>query len=216
MIRLLVADDESLMRSGIVMMLSAEPDLSVVAQAANGQEAIDAAAATTPDVALLDVRMPVVDGVAAARAIAGSGLITRVLMLTTFDDEDDVHAALRAGAAGFVLKHAAPAELVMAVRRVASGEGWLDPAIVPRLVQHVTALPDVGVRPPSLDPLTDREVDVLRLIAEGLSNAEIAGVLFLSVGTVKVHVSRVLTKLGLHDRTQAAVVAHRHGLTGRA
>jgi DNA-binding NarL/FixJ family response regulator len=209
-ISVLLADDEPLIRGGLAMMLRAEPDITVVAEAGDGEEAVGAAIRTQPDVAVLDIRMPVVDGVeATARIRATAG--TRVLVLTTFNLDETVYAALRAGAAGFLLKDAAPAELVAAIRAVVAGHGWLAPAVARTLIHEFAVLPaphPIG----SLQVLTNREREVLALIAQGRSNDEIASELVISRGTVKTHVNRLLVKLGVRDRAQAVMLAYELGL----
>ncbi len=213
MIRLVLADDEGLVRSGIEMLLSAEDDLEVVAHAEDGDQAVAAVLEHRPDVVLMDVKMPGCDGVQATAAITAADVATRVLALTGFSDERDVPKILQAGAAGFVYKHAAPAELVLAIRKVAAGQGWLDPALVPHLVEAAGQAAAGRVDDRALDALTEREREVLARVAAGDSNATIAAELYLSVGTVKIHVSRILDKLGVSTRTQAAAVAlrSRHG-----
>ena len=210
-IRVLLADDQELVRSGLRMILGAEPDLEVVAEAADGDEAIAAARAHTPDVALMDIRMPGTDGIAATRQIVASCPATRVVMLTTFDRSRLVYDALAAGASGFLLKDAPTAQLVGGVRAVARGEELLAPAITRRLIEEFTRVE--RARPPrGYDQLTEREREVLVQLSRGLSNAEIAAELFVTVQTVKTHVARVLAKLGLRDRVQAVVSAYESGL----
>jgi len=213
MIRLLVVDDQAMVREGFAALLSAQPDIEVVGTAEDGQAALAAVAEHRPDVVLMDVRMPVLDGIAATRELAADP--ARVLMLTTFDLDDHIYDALRAGASGFLLKHAPAAELLHAVRVVAAGEALLAPEVTRRLISHfVSARPAAvtDVRPERLAPLTDRETEVLRLVAAGFSNAEIAAKLVLAEQTVKSHVSRTFTKLGLRDRAQAVVLAYESGL----
>jgi DNA-binding NarL/FixJ family response regulator len=208
-IRVAIADDEALVRHGLRAMLEAEPDIEVVAEAVDGSEAVDLARRVRPDVFVMDIRMPVVDGIEATRRIAAAVPSTRVLVVTTFDLDGYVFAALRAGAAGFLLKAARPAQLVQAVRTSAAGDALVSPAGTRRLVEHFTATdgPAGG-----LTELTSREHDVLRLIARGMANREIAQTLFLSEKTVKTHVTRVLAKLGVTSRTQAVVYAYESGL----
>ncbi len=210
-VRVLLADDQPLVRAGIAMLLSAEPNLHVVGECAGGEEAVALARELEPDVVLMDVRMPGMDGVTATGLLTTAQRPVRVLMLTTYHVDDAVYAALRAGASGFLLKDAAPAELVMAVQAVAKGEAWLDPAVTRRL------LDELGTRPPRTNPaqlrlLTEREREVLALAATGLSNAEIASSLYIGEATVKTHLGRVLMKLGVRDRTQAVVAAYQTGL----
>jgi DNA-binding NarL/FixJ family response regulator len=208
-IRVLVADDQPLVRSGIAMLLSAEPDIAVVAECSDGATAIEASRRLEPDVVVMDVRMPGLDGVAAAAKLAGQA---RVLMLTAYLVDDAVYGALRAGAAGFLLKDAVPVELVMAVRALAAGGAWLDPAVAQRLLADFAARPQRPATPESMGKLTERERQVLIHAAQGLSNEEIAAALVIGEATVKTHLGRVLMKLGVRDRTQAVVAAYRSGL----
>lgn len=208
-ISVLLVDDQPLVRSGIAMLLSAEPDISVIAECSDGATAIEMALRLDPDVVVMDVRMPGLDGVAATAKIAGR---MRVLMLTTYHVDDAVYGALRAGAAGFLLKDAVPAELVMAIRAVAAGEAWLDPAVAQRLLAEFAARPDRRAAPETMGMLTDREREVLILAAQGMTNEEIAATLVIGEATVKTHLGRVLVKLGVRDRTQAVVAAYRSGL----
>jgi DNA-binding NarL/FixJ family response regulator len=210
--RCLIADDQAMVREGFAAVLAAQPGLLVVGQAADGAAAVRQARHLHPDVILMDVRMPVMDGLQATREILGTaagGQRPRVLMLTTFDLDDYVYAALRAGASGFLLKDATAAELVHAVRVVAAGEALLAPSVTRRLIADFASRPrqDPPI-PGSLDALTHREVEVLRLIARGLSNAEISDTLVIAEQTTKTHVGRILAKLGLRDRAQAVVVAY--------
>ena len=212
-IRVLLVDDEAMVRVGLRMVLTAEPDLEVVGEAADGEEAETLARELQPDLVLMDVRMPGVDGLEGARRVLAAVPATRVVMLTTFDEDEYVEAALRAGVSGFLLKVAPPERLIDAVRTVAGGGGLLDPAVTLRVIGSFAAVPASRARPASdLAMLTEREKDVLRLIARGMSNAEIAGELFLGEATVKTHVSGVLGKLGLRDRVQAVVAAYETGL----
>jgi DNA-binding NarL/FixJ family response regulator len=213
-IRLLVADDHELMRGGLRAMLGAQDDMEVVGEASDGGEAVEQALALRPDVVIMDIRMPRVDGIEATRRLAVHGPGPRVLVLTTFDLDEYVWEALRAGAAGFMLKDAPPRQLAEAVRTVASGETLLAPAITRRLVERYVRVPPPGSAAgrERFDELTDREREVLVLIARGLSNGEIAARLFLSEATVKTHVTRILSKLGLRDRVQAVVLAYETGL----
>jgi DNA-binding NarL/FixJ family response regulator len=213
MIRVAIADDQPLVRSGLRMILEAEPDIEIVGEATDGTEASALVAAETPDVLLLDVQMPRQDGLAAMAQIAASGSTTRVVMLTTFDLDEYVYRAMAAGASGFLLKDMAGEDIVGAVRQVARGaDALLAPAVTRRLVDRYTSRRLQPVRH-DLDQLTPRELDVLRLVAAGLSNAEIAAELFIEATTVKTHVARILMKLGLRDRVQAVVVAYESGLT---
>ena len=216
-IRVLVADDQGMVRSGFSILLNAQPDIEVVGEAVNGQEAVTRAAELRPDVILMDVRMPVMDGLQATREILngtlGPEFRPRVLMLTTFDIDDYVYEALRAGASGFLLKDATAAELVNAVRVVAAGDALLAPSVTRRLIADFARRPREGPRATAtLAGLTTRETEVLRLIAGGLSNAEISDALVIAEQTTKTHVSRILAKLGLRDRAQAVVVAYETGL----
>jgi DNA-binding NarL/FixJ family response regulator len=212
-IGVLIVDDQELVRAGFRMILEAQEEIEVVGEAGDGAEAVEAARALDPDVVLMDVRMPGTDGVEATRRLVAAGARARVLMLTTFDAEEYVYEAMKAGASGFLLKNAPPAQLVAAVRATAAGEAQLAPAIVQRMVEEFLRRPAPGTsRPAALDELTERELDVLKLLARGLANAEIAAALFLSEATVRTHVSRILAKLGLRDRTQAVVLAYESGL----
>jgi len=214
MIKVVLADDQVLVRTGFRMILAEADDIEVVGEAGDGDTAVRVAADAGPDVVLMDVRMPGTDGINATRRIRAAGDTPRVLILTTFDLDEYVYAGLRAGASGFMLKDALAAELVAAVRAVASGEAVVAPTVTRRLIERFIGedLPDGGPSAEALDVLTGREREVLTLIARGLSNAEIARRLFLSEGTVKSHVSRVLTKLGLRDRIQAVILAYEAGL----
>ena len=209
-IRVVIADDQALVRDGFRMILDAQPDLEVVGEAADGEEAIALVRRARPDVALMDVRMPRVDGIAATRAIAQDhGLETRVLVLTTYDLDSYVYRAVQAGASGFLLKDMPRAQLLQAVRNVTTGESILAPAVTRRLIERFcTPARDAGA---AVQALTARERDVLRLVAAGRSNAEIAAELFLGETTVKTHVARVLAKLGVRDRVQAVVHAYESG-----
>jgi DNA-binding NarL/FixJ family response regulator len=213
-IRLLLADDQALLRTGFRMVLGAEPDLEVVGEAGDGVQALDLARRLLPDVVLMDIRMPRMDGVAATRAIVSAGLPVRVLVLTTFDLEEYVVGALRAGASGFLAKDVPADDLIAAIRTVAAGDAVVAPRILRRLLDRfATALPDLDAAPrKALDQLTDREREVLVQLAHGLSNAEIAQALSVSETTVKTHVGHVLAKLGLRDRVQAVVMAYEMGL----
>jgi DNA-binding NarL/FixJ family response regulator len=211
MIRVLLADDQALVRAGFRMILSAQPDLEVVGEAADGADAVMRSAELRPDVVLMDVRMPDVDGIQATRQIVAMDEAPRVLVLTTFDLDEVVYEALRAGASGFLLKDAPEVQLITAVRVVADGASIFAPSVTRRLIDEFSGRRRV-VPPAGLDELTPRERDVLGLVARGLSNAEIARTLVLSEHTVKTHVARILMKLGLRDRTQAVVMAYESGL----
>jgi DNA-binding NarL/FixJ family response regulator len=211
-IRFVVVDDEAMVRAGLKMLLDHQPDLSVVGEAADGIEAREVVRRTSPDVVLMDVRMPRCDGVEAARRIVGEST-AKIIILTTFDEDTAVSDALRAGVSGFLLKVAPPEQLVQAVRTVAAGQALLDPAVTVRVIESFARAPGADPRATSqLATLTEREVDVLRLIARGLSNAEIAARLYLGEATVKTYISRMLTKLDLRDRVQAAAFAYESGL----
>ncbi|SFF83356.1 DNA-binding response regulator, NarL/FixJ family, contains REC and HTH domains [Actinoplanes philippinensis] len=212
MIRVLVADDHAAIRAGMRLMLEQADDIEVVGEAADGAVAVRQTAALRPDVVLMDIRMPGTDGIRATREITTSGLAD-VLILTTFDLDDYLFGALRAGAAGFLLKSVEPATLVEAVRRVAAGDGFLAPEVTRRLLTaFVTAAPRPAQPPPSLNELTGRERDVLAALGRGLSNADLAADLSITEATAKTHVSRVLAKLGCTSRVQAAILAREAGL----
>lgn len=209
MIRVLIADDQALVRGGFRMILDAQPDLEVVGEASNGREAVALVREHAPDVVLMDIRMPTLDGLAATRELTAAGSPAHVLILTTFDLDKYVFEAMKGGASGFLLKDVDPADLVHAVRVVARGDSLLAPQITRRLIERHVAR---AGPPPGLDELTEREREVLLLVARGRSNAEIANELFLSEATVKTHVGRMLQKLGLRDRVQAVVLAYETGL----
>jgi DNA-binding NarL/FixJ family response regulator len=212
-IRVLLADDQAMVRAGFRLILSSEPDVSVVGEAADGVEAVAAARRLRPDVTLMDVRMPRMDGIAATRRLlAEEPAPTRVVVLTTFDVDSHVYDALRAGASGFLLKNAPPEELVQAIRVVAAGGALLDPAVTRRVIEEFARSPAPGPVPAEVADLTERELEVLHLVAQGLSNAEIAASLVVSEATVKTHVARMLAKLGMRDRVQAVVFAYERGL----
>ena len=228
-IRVAIADDHALVRAGFRALIEAEPGLEVVGEAGDGAEAIELARTAQPDVILMDIRMPGTDGVAAtsqitshqgtegpARGSASSGgdALPRVLILTTFDLDEYVYAALRAGASGFLLKDTPPAELLAAIRIVAAGDALLAPSVTRKLIREFARQPPAPVRQ-SLDVLTEREQDVLALVARGLSNGEIATELFITLATVKTHMSRLLTKLGARDRAQLIVIAYESGFVTR-
>jgi DNA-binding NarL/FixJ family response regulator len=210
-IRVLVADDQSMVRAGFRMLLSEEPDIEVVAEASNGLEAIEKAARFAPTVVLMDIRMPELDGLEATRRILASDDTARILILTTFDLDEYVFEALRAGASGFVLKDDPPEQLLAAVRIVAGGEALLSPAITKRVIKRFTRISHPAP-PRQLEDLSERERDVFRLIARGLSNAEIGRELYISEATVKTHVTHILQKLNLRDRVQTVVLAYETGL----
>jgi DNA-binding NarL/FixJ family response regulator len=209
-IKVVLADDHTLIRGGLRMIVDAEPDLEVVGEAEDGNEALQLVRALKPDVVLMDVRMPELDGIAAADWIRREPLRTKVLMLTTFDRDEYVYEALKAGASGFLLKTTPPPRLLDAIRVVAAGESLLAPEITRRLIEDFVSRPALGAEPPS--DLTDREVEVLRAMGRGQSNSEIAAELFLSEATVKTYVARIFQKLHLRDRAQAVVYSYEHGL----
>jgi DNA-binding NarL/FixJ family response regulator len=213
MIRVLVADDQALVRGGLVAMLDAQDDIEVVGEAADGGAAVDEALRLRPDVVLMDVRMPNVDGIEATRRLAAHPGAPRVLVLTTFDLDEYAYESLRAGAGGFLLKDAPPARLADAVRTIAAGESLLAPAVTRRLVERfVRRPPPDTVRRETFAELTERELEVLKLVARGLANTEIAATLYVSEATVKTHITRILSKLGLRDRVQVVVLAYESGL----
>lgn len=212
-----IADDQPLLRTGFRLLIDSEPGMAVLGEAANGVEAVKLVARTRPDVVLMDVRMPQVDGIEATRQITADPALTgaRVLILTTFDHDEYVYGALQAGASGFVLKDISPEDLLAAIRVIAAGEALLAPSITRRLIAEFAgrpAKPQAQTTPPSLDLLTDREKQVLAQVARGLSNTEIAQTLHMSTGTAKTHVSRLLTKLAARDRAQLVVAAYESGL----
>ena len=212
-VRVLIADDQALVRGGFRMILEAKEDMEVVGDAGDGAKAVELVERLQPDVVLMDVRMPDMDGIEATRRIAASGSAARIVILTTYDVDEYVFAALRAGASGFLLKDVRPPELTEAIRVVARGDALLAPGVTRRLLDRFAGvLPDDSARPADLDELTEREVEVLRFVALALSNAEIASRLVLTEATVKTHVSSVLRKLGLRDRVQAVVFAYDVGL----
>ncbi len=214
MIRVLLVDDQALVRAGFRALLAAEPDVEVVAEAGDGEAAVREALRTRPDVVLMDIRMPGTDGLAATRRIlTDPGLAeTRVVILTTFELDEYVFEAIRSGASGFLVKDTDPADLVRAVRAVAGGEALLSPGVTRRLIEHFAAQPDPGRALPSLAGLTDREREVLSLVAAGLTNEEIAARLVVSPLTAKTHVSRIMTKVGARDRAQLVVAAYESGM----
>jgi len=213
-VRVLIADDQHLVRTGFRMILQTEPGIEVIAEATTGREAVTVARELRPDVVLMDIRMPDLDGIEATRQILArnSEPPSRVLMLTTFDLDEYVFDALRAGASGFLLKDVPASQLATAIRTIAAGDALLAPAITRRLIERFVAAPPATPRPPELDELTRRELEVLGLLAKGMSNAEIAAELIIAETTVKTHLTRLLMKLGLRDRVQAVVLAYQTGI----
>lgn len=223
MIRVVVVDDQPLVRAGITMLVNAEEDIDVVAEAADGQEALTQIRAHRPDVVLMDVRMPGTDGVVATRAVtdekltARNGEPVRVIILTTYHVDEAVYAALHAGAKGFLLKDAAPTEIVAAIRAVVAGDAWLGPAVTRRLIDEFAARPEQNTPTPAeMAQLTPRERQVLSLLARGLSNADVAAQLFISEATVKTHLARVMAKLNVREKSQAVAAAYQTGLVQSA
>jgi DNA-binding NarL/FixJ family response regulator len=210
-IRVLVADDQSMVRAGFRMLLAGDEDIDVVAEASNGLEAVEKAARFEPTVVLMDIRMPELDGLEATRRILAADDSARVLILTTFDLDEYVYEALRAGASGFVLKDDPPEQLIAAIRTVAAGDALLSPTVTRRVIDRFTRIPR-PTPPKELEELSERELEVFRLIARGLSNAEIGQELYISETTVKTHVTHILQKLNLRDRVQAVVLAYQTGL----
>lgn len=210
-IRVLIADDQSMVRAGLRLLLEGEEDIEVVAEASNGLEAVEQAARVHPTVILMDIRMPELDGLEATRRILASDDAARILILTTFDLDNYVYEALRAGASGFVLKDEPPEQLIAAVRTVAAGEALLSPSITKRVIEEFARKP-YKATPQELEDLSERELEVFRLIVRGLSNVEIGQELFISDTTVKTHVTHILQKLNLRDRVQAVVLAYQTGL----
>jgi DNA-binding NarL/FixJ family response regulator len=210
-VRVLLVDDQALFREALATLLGVRTEIAVVGEAGDGAQALARVAETRPDVILMDLRMPVLDGIEATRRLHVSHPEVKVLALTTFDGDDEVFAALRAGAVGYLLKDVSGDRLVDAVLAAARGESVLQPSVAAKVVARVAAMPDPGAGAPA-SPLSERELEVLRHLAEGRSNREIAGALYLTEGTVKNHVTSVLAKLGVRDRTQAALRAHRMGL----
>ncbi|MGN6472908.1 MAG: response regulator [Mycobacteriales bacterium] len=215
MIRVVVADDEALVRAGFRVMLESEDDIEVVGEARDGAEALSVTREMQPDVLVLDIQMPALDGIETTTRLRAGGAATRVLILTTFDRDDYLYRALQAGASGFLLKTVSPDHLAHAVRTVAAGDSLLDPVLTRRLLdEYVKRPPPHQGTPASFADLTERELDVLREMARGASNDEIARTLFITMSTVKTHVRAVLAKLGVHDRVQAVVMAYQNGLVG--
>ncbi|HEU0316429.1 MAG TPA: response regulator transcription factor [Solirubrobacteraceae bacterium] len=215
MTRVLVADDDALMRAGLAAVLSSDPSVEVVAEASTGREAIALGRSLRPDVILMDVRMPDLDGISATRELSATLPSARILILTTFEEDDYIFGGLRAGASGFLLKRTRPEELIAAVHTIAAGESLLSPSVTRRVIDRMVEQPEVGLASAELEELTPRELDVLELLTRGLSNAEIAGALVVEPSTVKTHVKRILMKLGLRDRVQAVIYAYEHGVNRR-
>ena len=213
-IRVLVADDQPIVRSGLATLISSEPDLTIIGAVANGRDAVNLATELRPDVVLMDIRMPITDGLEATRQILQPerALETRVVILTTYDLDEYVFEALRSGACGFLLKHAAPEEILLSIRSAAAGNALLSPVITMRLIGAFITRRPPSPKPPELSRLTPRELEVLRVVATGASNSEIAQRLFVAETTVKTHLARALTKLDLRDRVQAVVWAYETGL----
>jgi DNA-binding NarL/FixJ family response regulator len=211
--RVLIADDDDLMRAGLIELLTADPTIEIIGQASTGRQAVTRACQLGPDVVLMDVRMPDLDGIAATRQLSQAAPAARVLILTTFEQDDYIFGALRAGASGFLLKRTRPEELIAAVHTIAAGESLLSPSVTRRVIDRMAQQPTPVVADVAkLDGLTPRERDVLRLIAQGMSNREIAAVLVVEETTVRTHVKRILMKLGLRDRVQAVIFAYETGL----
>jgi DNA-binding NarL/FixJ family response regulator len=213
MIRVLIVDDQALVRAGFHAILESQDDIEVAGEATDGQEAVELARGVRPDVVLMDIRMPGLDGIEATRRLLRDDGPPKVLMLTTFDLDEYLYEAMRAGASGFLLKDAPREQLVNAVRTVAQGDALIAPALVRRLVEDFVRRPPPGTRvPPQVEELSERELEVLKLVARGLSNAEIANTLFLSEATVRTHIGHILSKLHLRDRVQAVVLAYESGI----
>jgi DNA-binding NarL/FixJ family response regulator len=212
-IRVLIADDDDLMRAGLAELLTADPQIDIVGQASTGRQAVERARRLRPDVVLMDVRMPDLDGIAATRELSRTAPGTRTLILTTFEQDDYIFGALRAGASGFLLKRTRPEELIAAVHTVAAGDSLLSPSVTRRVIDRMAQQPTPDLtHPAKLDRLTPRERDVLELIARGLSNREIAAALVVEESTIRTHVKRILMKLNLRDRVQAVILAYETGL----
>ncbi|HCT77471.1 MAG TPA: DNA-binding response regulator [Micromonosporaceae bacterium] len=213
MIRVLIADDDHLMRAGLIELLTADPEIDIVGQASTGREAVQRTRQLTPDVVLMDVRMPDLDGIAATRELSQAAPAVKVLILTTFEQNDYIFGALRAGASGFLLKRTRPEELIAAVHTIASGDSLLSPSVTRRVIDRMAQQPTPDLADQSkLDELTPREREVLELVTRGMSNREIAAVLIVEESTIRTHVKRILMKLGLRDRVQAVIFAYENGL----
>ena len=217
-IRVLLADDQPMVRQGIAMLLAGEPDIEVVGEAEDGEQAVALVEQLRPDLVVMDVRMPGTDGIEATRRLVRErpeqpDQLAKVLVLTTFDEDAALYGTLRAGASGYMLKHAAPSELANAIRRVAGGDAWIDPGVAPKVLDTLREMAsDATTGRPSLDMLTPRELDVLRELADGATNADLSQRMFLSEATIKTHISRMLMKTGCHDRAQLVALAYRSGL----
>jgi DNA-binding NarL/FixJ family response regulator len=211
--RLLIADDDDLMRAGLVELLTADPTIEIVAEAATGRQAVEQARRLAPQVVLMDVRMPDLDGIAATRELSRVAPDTKVLVLTTFEQDDYIFAALRAGASGFLLKRTRPEDLITAVHTIAAGDSLLSPSVTRRVIDRMASHPNPEIDAARLSELTQREREVLQLVARGLSNREIAGALVVEESTIRTHVKRILMKLHLRDRIQAVIYAYETGLT---
>ena len=217
MTRVLIADDEDLMRAGLVELLTTDPDIEVIGEAATGREAIGLAQRLSPEVVLMDVRMPDLDGIAATRELSQAAPETKVLILTTFEQDDYVFGALRAGASGFLLKRTRPEELIAAVHTIAAGNSLLSPSVTRRVIDRMAQQPTPELADPAgLEALTPREREVFELVARGLSNREIAGTLVVEESTIRTHVKRILMKLDLRDRVQAVILAYESGVNRTA
>jgi DNA-binding NarL/FixJ family response regulator len=211
-IRVILADDQPLVRAGLRMLIEQTPDIDAVGEAGTGAEAVQLARDACPDVVVMDIRMPGMDGIEATQLITADATHTRVLMLTTFDDDDYVYGALRAGASGFCVKDMALDDILTAIRVVAAGDAIIAPGITRRLIAQFTSRPSPGRKPRGLTGITDREREVLRLVGQGMSNAEIGATLYITAGTAKAHVARLLAKLGARDRVQLVITAYEAGL----
>jgi DNA-binding NarL/FixJ family response regulator len=211
-IRVILADDQPLVRAGLRRMIEQTADIDVAGEAGTGAEAVRLARDTSPDVVLMDIRMPGMDGIEATQLITGGGMNAHVLVLTTFDDDDYVYGALRAGASGFLVKDMALEDILAAIRVVAAGDAMIAPAVTRRLIEQFAGQPRPGRKPRELTGITDREREVLRLVGLGMSNTEIAAALYITVGTAKTHVARLLAKLGARDRVQLVITAYETGL----
>jgi DNA-binding NarL/FixJ family response regulator len=211
-VRVVLADDQPLVRSGLRVLIADTPDIDVVGEAGTGAQAVQLVRDLHPDVVLMDIRMPGMDGIEATRMVTAGPETAHVLVLTTFDDDDYVYAALRAGASGFLVKDMALDDILTAIRVVAAGDALIAPSVTRRLIEEFVARPEPARQPPSIDGITERESEVLMLVGRGLSNTEIAAALFISVATAKAHIARLFTKLGARDRVQLVIIAYETGL----